>query len=353
MPFDDRSTSLDLNGPNIEVKTQAYGHEEGSTTSKTTVNPFGADASRTGGTIEITGIGTASWPVGYSTYASNTGSIGYQWYRVNVDGSTDKLGISTRYEGHTTDTLKLKYLDNPEDNGKQYYVQTYIVPSAYAQPEGSTVTAGTARSTGYAINETADTDRVTVTVLPELTLDTQPTDQSATVNNNAEFNTSASVTDDSTISYQWYIDGNKITSSPIYSTNFAQVRKEKYAQGTSNGRDNSITIPDDATNVKIRIAAGAGGYGVSDTNGGGGAGVYGRVGYFTLPNGGRTLTIRVGQRGSQGQSGRNADGGRGGHVTDEGDGGVGGSAPDSGAGGGGSAGCYAVSYTHLTLPTKA
>ncbi len=340
MPFNDRSTNLDLNGPNIEVKTQAYGHEEGSTTAKTTVNPFGADASRTGGTIEITGIGTASWPVGYSTYASNTGSIGYQWYRVNADGSTDKLGISTRYEGHTSDTIKLKYLDSPEDNGKQYYVQTYIVPSAYAQPEGSTVTAGTARSTGYAINETVDTDKVTVTVLPELTLDTQPTDQSATVNNNAEFNTSASVTDDSTISYQWYIDGNKITSSPIYSTNFAQVRKERYALNTTNGRDNSITIPDDATNVKIRIGAGAGGYGGSDTNGGGGAGGYGRVGYFTLPDGGRTLTIRVGQRGSQGQSGRNADGGRGGLVTDEGDGGVGGSAPDSGAGGGGSAGCY-------------
>ena len=67
MPFDDRSTNLDLNGPNIEIKTDAFGHDEGSTTSKTTVNPFGADASRTGGTLEITGVGTASWPTGFST----------------------------------------------------------------------------------------------------------------------------------------------------------------------------------------------------------------------------------------------------------------------------------------------
>ena len=297
MPFEDRTTNLDLNGPDIEIKTQAYGHAPGSTTDKTVVNPFGADAGRTGGVIEITGIGTASWPVGYSTYASNTGSIGYQWYRVNADGSTDTLGISTRYEGQTTDTLQLKYLDNPEDNNKQYYVKTRVIPSAYSQPEGSTVTAGTARSTGFAINENIDTDRVTITVLPELTLNTQPTNQSATINNTADFNVSASVTDNSTISYQWYVDGNKVTDGDLTSTNFAQVKKEKYSIDSANGRDNSITIPEDATNVVIRVGAGAGGYGGTDANGAGGSGGYGRVGYFTLPDGGRTLTIRVGQRG--------------------------------------------------------
>ena len=229
MPFEDRTTNLDLNGPDIEIKTQAYGHEEGSTTETTTVNPFGADASRTGGTIEITGIATASWPVGYGTYASNTGTIGYQWYKLNIAGDGEPLGISTRWEGQTTDTLKLKYLDNPADNLNQYYVKTRVIPSAYAQPEGSTVTAGTARSTGYAINENIDTDTVSINVLPELTLDTQPTNQSATVNNNAEFNTSASVTDRSTISYQWYVDGNEVSDGDLTSTNFASVKKEKYS----------------------------------------------------------------------------------------------------------------------------
>ena len=48
MPFEDRTTNLDLNGPDIEIKTQAYGHAPGSTTDKTVVNPFGADAGRTG-----------------------------------------------------------------------------------------------------------------------------------------------------------------------------------------------------------------------------------------------------------------------------------------------------------------
>ena len=346
MPFEDRTTNLDLNGPDIEIKTQAYGHAPGSTTDKTVVNPFGADAGRTGGIIEITGIGTASWPVGYSTYASNTGSIGYQWYRVNADGSTDTLGISTRYEGQTTDTLQLKYLDNPEDNNKQYYVKTRVIPSAYSQPEGSTVTAGTARSTGFAINETIDTDRVTITVLPELTLNTQPTNQSATINNTADFNVSASVTDNSTISYQWYVDGNKVTDGDLTSTNFAQVKKEKYSIDSANGRDNSITIPEDATNVVIRVGAGAGGYGGTDANGAGGAGGYGRVGYFTLPDGGRTLTIRVGQRGENANSGQQDEGGDGGDVTGHGNGGNGGTGGNSGTGGGGASGCYV--YDGLT-----
>ena len=346
MPFDDRTTNLDLNGPDIEIKTQAYGHEEGSTTETTTVNPFGADAGRTGGVIEITGIGTASWPTGFSTYASNTGTIGYQWYKLNIAGVGEPLGISTRWEGQTTDTLKLKYLDNPSDNLNQYYVKTRVIPSAYAQPEGSTVTAGTARSTGFAINETIDTDTVSITVLPELTLNTQPTNQAATINNTAEFNTSASVTDGTSITYQWYVDGNKVTDGTLTSTNFAQVKKEKYSIDSPNGRDNSITIPEDATNVVIRVGAGAGGYGGTDTNGGGGSGGYGRVGYFNLPDGGRTLTIRVGTRGENANSGQQDDGGDGGTVTGEGDGGNGGTGGNSGTGGGGASGCYV--YDGLT-----
>ena len=346
MPFDDRTTNLDLNGPDIEIKAQAYGHEEGSATETTTVNPFGGDAGRTGGVIELTGIGTASWPTGFSTYASNTGTIGYQWYKLNIAGVGEPLGISTRWEGQTTDTLKLKYLDNPSDNLNQYYVKTRVIPSAYSQPEGSTVTAGTARSTGFAINDTIDTDTVSINVLPELTLDTQPTNQAATINNTADFQTSASVTDNSTISYQWYVDGNSVTDGTLTSTNFASVRKEKYSIDSANGRDNSITIPDDATNVVIRVAAGAGGYGGTDTNGQGGAGGYGRVGYFTLPDGGRTLTIRVGTRGENAVSGQTDDGGDGGTVTGEGNGGNGGTGGNSGTGGGGASGCYV--YDGLT-----
>jgi len=346
MPFDNRSTNLDLNGPSVGIKTDAYGHEPGELTAKTTVNPFGADASRTGGTIEITGIGTATWPVGYSTYATNTGTIGYQWYKLNIAGVGEPLGISTRWEGQTTDTLKLKYLDNPSDNLNQYYVKTRVIPSAYGQPPSANVTAGTARSTGFAENVSIDSSTVSINVLPELTLDTQPTNQSATINNTADFNTSASVTDDSAITYQWYIDGNKVTDGDLTSTNFAQVKKEKYSIDSANGRDNSITIPEDATNVVIRVGAGAGGYGGTDTNGQGGAGGYGRVGYFTLPDGGRTLTIRVGQRGENAQSGTSDPGGTGGHVTDQGDGGDGGTGGNSGTGGGGASGCYV--YDGLT-----
>ena len=275
MPFDDRSTSLDLNGPDIEIKTDAYGHEEGSTTAKTTVNPFGSDDGRTGGTIEITGIGTASWPTGFGTYASNTGTIGYQWYELNAGA----LGISTRWEGQTTDTLKLKYLENStgylgagrNDNLNQYYVKTHVIPSAYGE---SPITAGTARSTGYAQNVSVESGRVAVTVLPELTLNTQPTNQSSTVNNVSIFNVEATTTDESAISYQWYVDGNQVSNGDFFTYRTAAVTIQRYAENTSNGRNNSIVIPDDATDVKIRVGGGAGGYGSSDRNGGGGSGGY-------------------------------------------------------------------------------
>jgi hypothetical protein len=339
MPFDDRSTNLDLNGPRIEVKTDAYGHEEGSTTSKTVVNPFGGDAGRTGGTIEITGVGTASWPTGFGTYASNTGTIGYQWYEL-TEGA---LGISTRWEGQTTDTLKLKYLENStgylhagrNDNLNQYYVETRVIPSAYGD---SPITAGTARSTGYAINEIVDSSKVTVTVLPELTLNTQPTNQSSTVNNISIFNVDASTTDESAISYQWYVDGNQVSNGDFFTYRTAAVTIQRYADGTSNGRNNSIVIPDDATDVKIRVGGGAGGYGSSDTNGGGGSGGYGRVGYFTLPDGGRTLTLRVGTRGKNGVS----NGTAGDSDVTNGDGGNGGSGGNSGTGGGGFCRCICL-----------
>ena len=151
--FDDRSTTTDLNGPTIEIKTDAYGHEEGSTTSKTSVNPFGSDNGRTGGTIEITGIGTASWPTGFSTYASNTGTIGYQWYELNAGA----LGISTRYAGAGTSSLTISHALSPEDDGNQYYNRISFNPD--------NVSAG--GTSGGSINGFVDTTPVSISVAPE------------------------------------------------------------------------------------------------------------------------------------------------------------------------------------------
>ena len=59
----------------------------------------------------------------------------------------------------------------------------------------------------------------------------------------------------------------------------------------------TITIPDDATNVKIRVAGGAGSQGDSCQDGAGGEAGQGRSGSFSVPDGGRTLDLYVGDRG--------------------------------------------------------
>ena len=68
----------------------------------------------------------------------------------------------------------------------------------------------------------------------------------------------------------------------------------------SEGIITSLQIPDDATNVSIRVAGAAGGAGGSDTNGAGGSAGKGRFGKFTLYlMVVELLTIEIGTRGAE------------------------------------------------------
>ena len=80
--FGSRQTSLDLNGPKIEVIN----------------NP--SDRSTTdGGIATFTGFATATFPVGLPTaFATNTGSLAYNWYVEGygplTDGTIVGLGLT-------------------------------------------------------------------------------------------------------------------------------------------------------------------------------------------------------------------------------------------------------------------
>ena len=144
---------------------------------------------------------------------------------------------------------------------------------------------------------------------------------------------------ESGINYQWYFDGNSLsdgTSSGANSSNLTTVTKT-YGIG-----DHTLIIPDDALNVTIRVVGGAGGSGGNDSGSNGGSGGQGRIGKFSLPNGGRKLTINVGGRGGNGAGGGNAAGGSGGSspVSSGGRGGNSGGSGASGAGGGGAGGVF-------------
>ena len=186
-----KQTTLDLNGPILSFTT----------------NPVGVAS--TGVSIGSTGGGTATF-TGIAT-ASGTGSIAYQWYDQN-----GAISNGTYVTGAATTTLTISNLITPTDHNRQIYVVADYVPSAYGQ---GPITAGTARSTGNAINDPISSNVGILTVFPVLSITTQPIETTVIENVTAVFNVVASSSDTSqgTVSYQWSLDGTDLTDSSTVS----------------------------------------------------------------------------------------------------------------------------------------
>ena len=309
-----KQTTLDLNGPILSF----------------TQNPVGVAS--TGVSIGSTGGGTATF-TGIAT-ASGTGSIAYQWYESDVG----PLSNSTNVTGTATTTLTITNLITPTDNNRRFFLTADYVPSAYQS--SSPVTAGTARSTGNAINDPLSSTVGILTVYPLIEVIAQPTDGQAILNTNTTFNIDASLTDTSFgsgVSYQWQLNGQNvddgvIVSSTTTSTTVATPQEFNYSSSAT------VTVPASATDIEITIAGSGGGGGGEDTGNYGGGGGAGRVGKFTYVSGTtRTLSFIVG---SGGNGGNSNGGGGGGNAGSSGiaPGGRGGGAGYSGWSGGGGGG---------------
>ena len=186
--FGDRSTTLDLNGPILSFVTQPVSITTG-------IN-----------SAFFTGIATATFP----TAATNTGYISYRWYEVGVGALTD----SSKVTGSGTTTLTVSQLISPTDNGRQFFLKADYIASAYNTTGVTTV--GTARSTGNAVNDTLDSNIVTLSLTPTLYITSQPSSQTAPGNVNANFSVDATASDgsNSAIAYNWLLNGNQLTDSP-------------------------------------------------------------------------------------------------------------------------------------------
>ena len=320
--WDDKPTDLTLNGPTISVSSDTSanislvapnGQTGGGVTDQTSV------------TFSVTGVST--FPDGTNA----DGGLSYQWYEIN-EGA---LGISTRYAGAGTSSLTISYALSPEDDGNQYYNRISFNPD--------NVSAG--GTSGGSINGFVDTTPVSISVAPELFVSAGITTATVPINVDATFNCLGGINRDGTpvresdISYQWYLDGSTLSDGVTQSTQSATTVVQTYGVG-----NHTLTIPDDATNVSIRIRGAAGGSGGSDVGGSGGSAGQGRVGKFSIADGGRTLTINVGSRGSNGARAQNGGSGSGGDTSvSGGDGGRGGNTGTndaSGGGGGGGAGVF-------------
>ena len=196
-------TKLFLNGPELSFTTQP------------------GDVTTSSGIATFTGIATATFPAGNPGVSD--GTITFEWY---YDGNkvTSKQGESSVDDDEgkietvgTASTLTLSGL-TASDNLKQVYAIANYTPTAYSQPVGSDVVAGTARSTGNPFNEPVQSNSAILTVTPEITIDTQPEDSVVAAELDHTYTIAASVNPSGpTLQYQWQLDGVDLTDGVVTS----------------------------------------------------------------------------------------------------------------------------------------
>ena len=152
-------TTLELDGPILSYTQQ----------------PIGVTTEGSG--VTLVGIATAL-PVG-------TGSISYQWY----ESGYGAVATSSTINGTATTALTLNEL-NFNDSGREFYLEASYEASAYGV---TPITAGTARSTGNAINAPLNSDTVEITIGPTIVILQQPVSSTVAINNDATFNVLASI----------------------------------------------------------------------------------------------------------------------------------------------------------------
>ena len=177
-------TSLFLNGPELEIVT----------------NP--QNISDITGIATFTGIATATGQI-------DGGSIAFQWY---YDGSlvsnSDNINIVNFDSATGTgSSITISNISTENDDGKSVYFVVDYNPSAYFE-------AGIAKSTANAFNEPLTSSVASIGVLPQISINTQPTAATVATDNSATFSIEGSILPNTySLSYQWQLDGQDLPDS--------------------------------------------------------------------------------------------------------------------------------------------
>jgi len=217
-----KQTILDLNGPILSFDNNPE--------NTTVVTGFAAT---------FTGIATATFP----NIATNTGIITYRWYEVGIGALSDTSTIT----GTATTILTINPVRNPVDSGRSFYLNADYLPSAYGTVP---ITAGTARSTGNAINDTKNSNVAYLTVIPSLSITSQPGEViNASTENFARFNIVAVISDaklNGSINYQWRLNGVNLSddADTVGSrSNFLEIRRSEGTYSIDCVVSNPQTVP--------------------------------------------------------------------------------------------------------------
>ena len=282
--FKNIPTYLDLNGPILSFTT----------------NPSDVEG-QPNGSVSLVGIATASFP----NSADNAGSISYQWYEVGVGKLTDNYYVA----GSGTTTLTLSYLQTPNDNGRQFYVEADYVPFPYV--------------TGNAINEPLNSGISSITVADVIQITTQSVPITGLTTTNHQFNIVSNLSGEAeNLTYQWQIDGTNISDGTITKESVETVGSNVRVTEQTFEFDNFV-IPANATDIRLDLGAGCGGAGADTHLHSGGNGGDGMAAWFSIPTSSsdRNFYFDVGRNGNDGMLGtRNqtfpSDGGKAGNLGD-------------------------------------
>ena len=176
------NSTLDLNGPTLSTLTAP---SQTSPDSETRV---------------LTATTQATFPSDQTSRNGNTGTLGLQWHEVGVGPLTDGANIS----GSTTNTLTLSNLSYTTDNGREFFLQTDYVNSAY----GSGLSAN-------AFNEPFNTTNIAITLTPPPSFMTQPFGKTTEAGNEINFQCMVTIPNNtsSLFSFDWYLDGQLLVST--------------------------------------------------------------------------------------------------------------------------------------------
>lgn len=141
--------------------------------------------------------GTASATLGTPNGPSESpisGSFIYQWYDDN-----GKMSDSTNVTGSATTSLTLSNLSSPTDNGRSFYLEIGYASGTYNS---------SGRGVGNALNGPLNTSGASLTVLPEVTISSQPVGVTIGQGEITTFTSGATTTDSSygALTYYWTKD---------------------------------------------------------------------------------------------------------------------------------------------------
>lgn len=195
-------SEFDLNGPTLNMQRQ----------------PVGTSCTVASGIATFIGIGTAIYPPGQGGRDTNTGEITHQWHKVGVGALSDGTNVT----GSGTTTLTLSGLTSPTDTGSEYFCRIGYNPNELSP---------------NAINQPFDSASAQLTVLPTISIISQPANSTIVQNIDTTFSVTAKVDGyDSQTTFDWQYDGVSLNNPASNLT--TSVSNSVAAEGASS----SLTI---------------------------------------------------------------------------------------------------------------